>query len=287
MKSSPYKLNRASIPINSNETKNFIQKNLSVFHTGSQHIAQTDVEESFRKFLTKNTNNKINQDDFKYAEYCHGTSQAITEFIARNNNRRLRVSNIDFVLSKIVGNAYHLRTTALEEDRIRKNDCIVMSFPFSGNGSYYNGYQDILSEADKLGVPVLIDGAYFGIGNGIEYPLNYDCVTDFTTSLSKCHGVADYRIGIRFRKEFVDDHISASKDAGVFNRFTACIGVCLMSNFNHDHILKKYVSQQKKICDDLKIGITKTLTFGLGENEKWSKYSRGDNARICISENFI
>ena len=282
-----YKLNRASVPINSHETKDFIEKNLSVFHTGSKHITQIEVEESFRKFLTKNTNNSINLDNFKYAEYCYGTSQAITEFIARNNKRRLRVSKIDFVLSKIVGNAYKIKITSLEEDKIRKNDCIVISFPFSGNGSYYNNYEEILNEATKLQVPVLIDGAYFGIGNGIEYPINHDCVTDFTTSLSKSHGVADYRIGIRFRKEYVDDHISASKDADVFNRFAACVGVCLMSNFTHDHLLKKYVSQQKKICDDLKIDMTKTLTFGLGDNKTWSDYARGDNARICISENFV
>jgi len=281
-----YKLNKASIPIQSNAIKEFVNKNLKVFQTGSKHVDHSEIENAFRKFLSKNTNNNLDLTKYKYAGYCHGTSQAITEFVARNNKRRLRVSKIDFVLSKIVGNAYGLKIVYLEDEKIKKNDCIVMSFPFSGNGSYYPNYESILKQADQLDVPVMIDGAYFGIANAIEYPLHYNCVTDFATSLSKSHGVSDYRIGMRFRKEYVDDHISASRDSNIFNRFAACIGLCLMENFNHNYIVKNFEQQQQQICKELELNITQTLTFGLGDIEKWPDYKRGDNARICISENF-
>lgn len=282
-----YKLTKSSIPIQSKKVENFIKKNLRNLHIEAKNISHEEVQEAFKKFLTTNTNNKIDINEFKYLDYCNGTSQAISEFVARNNKRRLRVSGTDFVLSRIVGNAYGSKIVPLENEKIKKNDCVVMSFPFSGNGSYYPNYEEVLDQCDQLDVPVMIDGAYFGIGNGINYPLNHKCVTDFATSLSKCHGVQDYRIGMRFRKEYVDDHISFSREVGVFNRFAACLGSRLMSTFSHNWIIENVKPQQEKICKELNLIETNTLTFALGDVAQWPEYKRGNDARICISENFV
>ena len=282
-----YKLSKASLPISNQEIRTEVEENLTHFYQQSKKIHQSDIEQAFRFFLTNDTNNTINLEKFHYADYCNGTGEAITEFVARNNKRRLRVSKIDFILSKIVGKAYGLDIVPLEDGEIEKNDAIVLSFPFSGNGTYYPNYEHVLDQADELMVPVLIDGAYFGIANGITYPLNHKCVTDFTVSLSKSHSVTEYRIGMRFRKEHADDMISSANAVGVFNKFSASMGIFLLEKFSHNSIIQKYHSQQKKICSDLKLDITKTLTFGLGKTDIWTDYKRGNNARLCISENFV
>ena len=56
----------------------------------------------------------------------------------------------------------------------------------------------------------MIDGAYFGIGKDLAYPLDRQCVREFTTSHSKNFGLQNLRIGIRYSKDFVDDALNGT-----------------------------------------------------------------------------
>ena len=95
------------------------------------------------------------------------------------------MSRSDFILTKILCKTYQRNLSYLEDDWFREGDALIMSFPYSGNGSYYPEYENVLDTCDQLNIPVFIDGAYFGISKDINYPLQHDCVKDFSVSLSK------------------------------------------------------------------------------------------------------
>jgi len=191
-------------------------------------------------------------------------------------------------MAGILSKAYNRKLVYIEDHPITENDLIIMSLPFCGNGGVHKNYNEILIDADRLGVPVLIDGAYFGISKGLTYDFNHSCITDFTVSLSKCFDVMNLRLGIRFTKEKIDDGISAGIIAGdIFNRYGGKIAVGLMREFSAKFIPDKYQSEYLKICKLYELTPTNTVTLALGNQTLHKDFMRGEYARLCISEHLL
>jgi hypothetical protein len=249
------------------------------------NLTHSDLDKSWRTWISSSTYNQvIGLDELKYSAFSPGTTDSFGEFISRYPNKRVRVSRSDFILTKILTKSYGRQLSYLEEEDLQENDCMIMSFPYSGNGSDYPGWEKLFDDADKLNIPVFIDAAYFGISSGVYYPLNRKCVTDFAISLSKNLAGNPLRLGIRFTKEEIDDGITAGLiGSDVYDRLGAYISIELLNQFPHDWLIDRYKNHSKKICIENNLVPTKTFTIGIGSSQM-QDFKRGDYVRVCIAE---
>ena len=250
-----------------------------------EKISHQNLDIAWRKWLTTKTyNNVLGLDQFKYSAFSPGTTDAFGEFISRYPNRIIRVSKSDFILTKILSKTYSRDLVYLENEDLKTNDCLIISFPFSGNGSYYPNYEDVLNVCDELNIPVFVDGAYFGISSGIDYPLYHSCIKDFSVSLSKNLAGNPLRLGIRFTKEKVDDGITAGLlGSDIFDRLGAYLSIRLLEKFSHNSVVDRHIGNSNEICAKNNLIPTNTFTIGIGTPEM-EEFKRGDYVRVCISE---
>jgi hypothetical protein len=251
-------------------------------------IKNSELDTAWRDWLTNSKYNRvIGLEQFTHSAFCPGTTDAFGEFLSRYPSRRIRVSRSDFVLTKILSKTFQREFLYLEEEVLHTNDCVVMSMPFSGNGSKHPAFDLILDQADFMGVPVFVDAAYFGISHNIEYPLHRACIRDFTLSLSKNMAGNPLRLGIRFTKDLVDDGITAGLiGSDIFDRLGAYISIKLLNRFSHAWLIEKYNDTAIKICTERGLTPTNTITLAIGQDHM-IEYKRGDYVRICISDDLV
>lgn len=283
---------KGSEAIYDNSIKNFLLKLFNKELMFFENCSNKKFVNQYKTWLQQSSFNKIKGlSEFKFGQYSYGSTTAIAEFIKRHSNRRLRISKDDFLLTKILSKCYRINLKFLEDDIIKKNDVLIISHPFTGNGNVYPSFEKILDSCDKKNVPVLIDGAYFGICKNINYPLQRSCIREFTSSLSKNFGVQNLRIGIRLSKDYIDDTLNVPiQMADCFNKLGALIGIELMKKFKPDYIVKKYEKTYNKICKKFNLIPTNTITFGLGDKlskKNKFKFQRGSYVRICVSKALV
>ena len=247
-------------------------------------VENDDLDKAWRKWLTTNTYHQVSGLHlFKYSAFSPGTTDSFGEFIVRYPESRVRVSRSDFILTKILSKTYGRNLVFLEEDDLDSNDIVVMSLPYSGNGSYYPEHEKFFDKCDELNIPVFIDGAYFGISRDIEYPLHRECIKDFTVSLSKNFAGEPLRLGIRFTKEDVDDGITAGLiGSDVFDRLSAYLSIKLLEKFPHNSFVDRYINKSLELCEQQELIPTNTLSIGIGKPHM-IEYLRGDYVRVSIS----
>jgi hypothetical protein len=141
----------------------------------------------------------------------------------------------------------------------------------------------LLEHASELGVPVLLDMAYYAIAHGIDIDVDQPCITDVVFSLSKSMSVP-LRLGMRFCRSNHDDLIQVNSDLRLFNRLAGTIGIHIMNQYSHDWVVEKYLDRQRKICDTLGITPSMTLTLATGSTESLLDYVRNGYCRVCITE---
>lgn len=273
-------------PLQDQEVIDYINKLFKeIGYQDLEHVKYEQLDRVWRQWLTTDTyNNIIGLDSFKYSAFCPGTTDAFGEFIARYSNRRIRVSRSDFILTKILANTYSKELVFLEQGPLESNDCIIISYPYSGNGSEYPKQDELLDSADQLGVPVFIDGAYYGISYGVTYPLDRKCVVDFAVSLTKNMVGDPLRLGIRFTKEPVDDCITAGLlGSDIYDKLGTFISIKLLERFPQSWLLDKYKTYAEVICSKFNLQTTKTITLALGDSTMY-EYKRGDYVRLCITD---
>lgn len=279
-------MKKAHDPLLIPEAKKAIEK---ILNSATVDIVESvdylTVDRAWRSWLGQSTFNDIaGLEQFKYSCFSPGTTASFGDFISRWPGRRVRVSRSDFILTSVLSRAYNRLLKPLEEGKIEHNDCVIISFPYSGNGSYYSGWEELLDQAEALRVPVFVDGAYFSISHGIKYPLDRICVTDFVTSITKSISGTSFRLGIRFTRENVDDSLSASLyGSNLFDRLNGYLSIKLLEQFPHDWIINKYLQRSQEIATKHNLTPTNTITLMLGGQE-YKEFKRGDFNRVCISE---
>jgi len=248
------------------------------------NFSVTQFESDWRSWLSNSSYNKIiGLESMKHCAFCPGTTDAFGEFVSRYHNNRIRVSRSDFIITRVLSKAYGRNLCYLEDDELKPNDSLIISVPFSGNGSMHPDFNKIMDTCDELNIPVFIDAAYFGISHGITYDLTRPCIKDLTTSLSKNLVGNPLRLGVRFTKELVDDSITiALIGANIFDKVNGYISSELLKKFPQDWLIEKYMDKNKTMCEKLGLQRTNTLTLAIGD-ESMQEYKRGDYIRVCIS----
>jgi len=150
---------------------------------------------------------------------------------------------------------------------------------------YLQAFDDILSECDRLDIPVLIDMAYISISDLKELDLSHKSIRVITSSLSKVFPVEHHRIGIRMRKELEDDTLLAYNQNQYVNRYSVSLGYHMIKSFPNDWLFEKYKRKQKKICDEMGVEPSSCVIFGIDRNDRFSEYNRGGiSNRLCFSK---
>jgi hypothetical protein len=239
----------------------------------------------FKNWIVSSTYNKVlGLEQFNVIAYSCGALESIVSFVHRHAvKKRLRFSKAEFIASKIASNHCNATYLFLEDGKIRKNDAVIISLPFAGNGDHYPNYDLLINRCNELKVPVLIDVSYFGISSGIKIDLNNECITDVVFSLSKPISV-QLRLGIRFCKTDNDDLVQVNSNGKLFNRLSATIGIELMKKFSHNWLVEKYLPRYKSICEKNILQQTPTFTLATSNDIKYKEFERNGFNRICVTQ---
>ncbi len=226
-------------------------------------------------------------EDFKYKCYSNGTTEAFDKFYLKNAKRRFRCFKGEYMYHKLAWRDKFV-WAYLEDEPLHKADAVIISLPFADTGDKHNQYHDLMRECSKLGVPVLIDCAYYGSCRHIHIDLAYPCITDVTFSLSKTFPVAYARIGMRYTKTDDDDTMFVYHKINYNNKIGALLGLDYFNNFSPDYIPNKYIDKQADFCNNIGVAASKTVLFGIDYNNKFSQYNRGGTTnRLSFHKQYI
>lgn len=252
---------------------------IEMIKKGSSYIFDNSVQSTFldryREWITSTKLNKLyGLDNFKFAAQSHGTTQGFDSFYIRNHNRRFRIFKGEYMYHGATWKT-NIKWSFIEDGPLLENDAVVMSMPFSNTGEVHNDAEQVLNTCDEVGIPVLLDMCYWGNNAGISFNLDRPSITDITFSLSKSFPVANLRIGVRFTREDYDDSLLIYKSTNYTNRLSAAVGVEVLNYLDIDHNYLTYRTTQEKFCKQLGVRPSKTVFFGLDENNNFDEYTRG------------
>ena len=226
-------------------------------------------------------------EDFGYKCYSNGTTEAFDKFYMRNAKRRFRCFKGEYMYHKLAWRDKFV-WAYLEDEKLHKADAVVISLPFADTGDKHDKYHDLMRECSALGVPVLVDCAYYGACRHIHIDLAYPCITDVTFSLSKTFPLAYARIGIRYTKIDDDDTMFVYHKINYNNKIGAALGLKYFNNFTPDYISQKYIDKQLNFCNTVGVNPSRTVLFGIDDKNMYNQYNRGGNTnRLSFHKQYI
>lgn len=230
--------------------------------------------EKYQSWILSTTNNTVTGlEKFPHACFTNGTTEAFDKFYAKHSTRRFRFFKGEFVYHRLSCRNNNYNWAYLEDDRLNKNDVVIISLPFSDTGNKHEKLDYILYNCSALGIPVLLDCAYFGVCSNLDFNLAHDCIKEITFSLSKTFYSAYLRIGMRLTKEDDDDPLFVTNKMGYINRPSAYMGLTLLERFSSDYIFDKYRQRQLDYCNILDVEPSNCVLFGIGD-KRWNDYNR-------------
>jgi hypothetical protein len=268
------------------EVKSFLLSHQSDIHALYEEGLETEFLETYRSWIQASQLNRfsgLGEDVYPFAAYVHGTSQAFDHFFRKIGSKRIRFFKGEFAYHKVYCGDV-LKWAFLEDAPLDHGDAVIVSVPFSDTGGLHEKMAEVLNQSLALGIPVMIDAAYVGISQGIEFDFSHPAIDTVTSSLSKTFtGAAHLRTGIRFHRTFCNDPIDFFNSVGMFARLGAKLGTRLMRRFDCDYIPKKYRSAQLMVCQDLALIPSQSVLFGFGD-ARYAALNRGGLPnRVCIS----
>lgn len=222
-------------------------------------------------------------DEFNYAVQTQGTTEAFDKFYLRNHQRRFRCFRGEYMYHQLTWRyAWPDQWKFIEDADLDANDAVVLSYPFADTGGKHSQHDWLLDECDRLGIPVLLDSAYFGVCYKLSFDVRHPCITDIAFSLSKTFPVAHARIGMRLTRIDDDDPGFVLQKSGYINRIAAQLGLMLIREYTPDFVCNRYRLTQKMFCEQLGVAESHSVLFGIGD-VSWQHYNRGtDTNRLSF-----
>ena len=241
----------------------------------------------YREWIQSTKHNRVTGlDNFASVNYSQGTSESFDKFYLRNHHRRFRCFRGEYLYHELTWQNLNYDWAYLDDQELQINDAVVISFPFADTGNQKHTLQ-LLDRCATLGVPVLIDSAYFGICSGFDFDFGHPAITDVTMSLSKSFPVNNLRIGIRFSKDTTDG-LNIYHNTHYVNRFGAAVAIQLFDHQSPDTIFSQYRDQQMEWCQKYALEPSDCVIFGLDYYHRYDNHNRGsaDTNRICFAKFF-
>lgn len=228
----------------------------------------------YREWIQSTKNNTISGiEQFPYACFTNGTTESFDKFYAKHSTRRFRFFKGEYVYHRLSCRNNNYDWAYIEDSKLDKNDVVIISLPFSDTGNKHTQLDHILDTCNTLGIPVLLDCAYFGICSGFDFNFAHECIKEITFSLSKTFYSAHIRIGMRLSRQDDDDPLFVTNKMGYVNRLSAQIGINLLDQFSPDYIFDKYRQRQLEYCSILDVENSNCVLFGIGD-DRWNDYNR-------------
>lgn len=228
-------------------------------------------------------------DSFTYMAYSQGTSEAFDKFYMKHHNRRFRCFRGEYLYHKLTWQRSFNWAEMTDGSDLAANDAVVISVPFADTGNMPKEFSIwFLDRCAKLGVPVLIDCAFFGICGRINFDFSHPAITDICFSLSKTFPVNLLRIGVRFTREDDNDSLMVYHRSQYVNKLGAAVGLSLLDTQGPDDAFSHWRLQQVKFCNEMQLDPSDTVIFGIDRRHRFDRYNRGsvDTNRICFSRHF-
>lgn len=239
--------------------------------------------ERYRHWIHNSLHNVLDLTGFPVSCYSQGTTESFDKFYLRNHTRRFRCFRGEYMYHMASWRNYFPDWSCLDDSDIDANDAVVISLPFADTGNEHVRMRAVLERCESLGVPVLIDCAYFGVCREIRFAFDYECITDVTFSLSKSFPVAHARIGMRVTRSDDDDSLLVNQKTNYTNRIGATLGLSLLQTYHADHNVMRWHTTQLEFCETLGVVPSQTVIFGIDSGSR-PEYNRGgvDN-RLCLA----
>ena len=273
--------------IKSQELYDFIDNAVKSDYLYSNWIVKEYLNTYFEWIQSSRLNDFHGLKKFNSLSFVHGTSQAFDFFYREQiqKRKRFRCFKGDFVYHKVSWRNFDW--AYLEDDILSIEDAVVISLPFSDTGGIHLGMEDILDRCDQLKIPVFIDAAYYSIARDLKIDLTRPCIHTVAFSMSKAfHGTHRLRIGMRCKKENIDDPVDFFNEIEMVSKISAGVGLEICDNFTTDYNQDKYREKQILVCKDLDIKPSDSVVFGITDktHPDFGGYNRGtDSRRVCIS----
>jgi len=277
----------SAFAISDPETTRLLRSTLDLQCLNNDNIIDEFLYDYDKWIKTSTINSITGLEDFKHKCYSNGTTESFDKFYMKNSKRRFRCFKGEYMYHKLAWRDKYI-WAYLEDEPLHKADAVVISLPFADTGDKHSKYHELMRECCELGVPVLVDCAYFGACYGVSIDIAYSCITDVTFSLSKSFPVAYARIGIRYTKVDDDDTMFVYHKISYNNKLGAALGIKYLENFTPDYIPQKYIQKQKEFCNELGINPSATVIFGIDDKNIYNQYNRGGNTnRLSFHKQYI
>lgn len=263
--------------INNHVITEFI--NFSLLNDFRSKTQQYDIVDTFLdNYINWLSSSKLNSlkgfELFPYKRFANGTTEVFDKWYIRHRDRRLRIFRGEYMYHYATYRNLDMSFKWLEDEPLHENDHVIISLPFADSGNVRYETESILNSATVLNVPVLIDAAYLGLTQNLNFDFGHPAIDTISVSLSKTFPVAHLRIGMRLMREDYDDGIDIYHKTNYQNRWGAALGNELITNYNIDYNPICYEHWQRFKCNEMGLQQSKTILFGLGGNE-WKQYNRG------------
>lgn len=255
---------------------------------------QKEYIDTFKTWIESSTNNNVKLGPFTHATITNGTSESFQMFMQRHNHRTFRFRQGEFMMHKITANNMNLDWgylwNHLDLNELTEHDAMIISLPYS-NTCYWDSNMSLkgmLTNCNKLNIPVLLDLAYFGTTTNIELDLNdpmFDCVEDVVFSLGKTFPLIGARPGIRFQRSITDDAVFFANQHGIVNNFSCVAGLYAMTHYSADYIYNKYKETAELIAKNLNAELSMSVLFAASSDSRYDSIKRVDYelTRLCLS----
>lgn len=278
-----------------NEQNEFLEKSIRDF---SRVAVLEDpkildkYKDTYVNWISSTQNNKVSGLDlFEEIDFCQATSEAFDKFYIENYNRKFKCFRGEYLYHQIswkgAGRDWGYIDEVHNTANLEENDAIVFSFPFSDTGNKHPLVtKEFLDRCLELKIPVMIDCAYFGICQNLDFDFTHPAIRDVAFSLSKSFPVRHLRIGLRMSKTEKGDGLTAYNNTQYLNKLSCKIGIDFMERYSPDHPVNTYKDVQQKFCQKFDLTPSSTVIFGIDEKSKYPKYNRGyyNSSRICFSK---
>ena len=242
------------------------------------------LERFYDWILETELNTITGLENFQAKAFVNGSTEAFDKFYLKNKNRRLRYFRGEYMYHAAASKSYFSPAPYLDDEVVDSNDVVVVSLPFADTGEEHPLLEEILTQCDTLGVPVLIDCCYFGACAGLTMNFNHSCITDITFSLAKCFPLGFMRVGMRLTREDNGDPLFVYNKNNYVNRLSAAVGLELLNRYSPDYNYITYRRTQEEFCKQLGVTPSKCVFFATSK-EKFPEYNRGTNSnRLCFSK---
>lgn len=260
-----------------------------------------DINDSsvLEKFLTKYkkwiTSSKLNTviglDTFNYTDFIQGTSEGFDKFYIRHHTCRFRCFRGEYMYHRLCwATSWPNQWAYLDESQVdlglEPGDAVIVSYPFADLGDPHPRFnKEFLDRCFELNIPVLVDSAFFGICGNLTLDYSHPAIEEICFSLSKAFPVNSLRIGMRLRRDMVNDGITIYNSSQYINQLSAAVGAKILDIKGPDDTFLKWRDRQINFCKKMNLTPSNTVIFGIDHQHKYQHYNRGmaNTNRLCFS----